>query len=69
MKSRFYSKSEIARMYFPNSSPKVAVKNLRSWLIQTTALSEALNETGYQKTQKFFTAHQVDIIFLHLGHP
>ena len=63
------SKSEIAMAYAPALTPQAAVNRLMQWVKLNPTLRVALQDTGYQKHQKVFTARQVALIFEHLGEP
>lgn len=69
MKQRFYTKSEIARMYFPGLSSKQATQNLRRWIMASAELSERLEADGASCHRKTYSCHQVTMIFDHFGHP
>ena len=64
-----YGKSELALLYFPNSTPWVANSHLRRWINRIPELRRRLLDTHYQPTQKFFTAPQVKLIVEYLGEP
>ena len=55
------NKTETALLYFPDSTPKVAVRHLMRWI--------ALEATGYHPCQKSFTCRQLQLVYLHLGEP
>ena len=63
------SKSEIAMAYAPNLTPQGAVNRLMAWIHHNPELTEALERTGYRKTQKLLTSLQVRTIFSYLGEP
>ncbi|MCF0195857.1 MAG: DUF4248 domain-containing protein [Bacteroidaceae bacterium] len=62
-------KVELAQAYLPNVLPKSALNRLMAWIKRNKKLMEALEETGYFKTQKYFSPIQVDLIMRHLGEP
>lgn len=64
-----YSKRELAQMYFPSSSPKVAVNQLNRWIKSCRTLTEKLMETNYNKRLRYFTSKQTRLIVEHLGEP
>lgn len=66
---RPYTKKELALMYFPNSLPHTAVNHLMAWVTRNETLWSRLNDLGYQKTSKWFTARQVELIVEFLGEP
>ena len=49
------NKTETALLYFPDSTPKVAVRHLMRWIAQCAPLLHALEATGYHPCQKSFT--------------
>ena len=68
-KVRPMSKSELAMAYAPCLTPQGAVNRLIDWIRHNPELVEALDRTGYRKTQKLLTSLQVRIIFSYLGEP
>lgn len=58
-----YTKSELAALY---NRP---VSTLMRWINKDIELTEALNQTGYNRFQKEFKKEQVRLIFMHLGEP
>ena len=46
------NKTETALLYFPDSTPKVAVRHLMRWIAQCAPLLHALEATGYHPCQK-----------------
>ena len=63
------NKQELALQYFPEASPKVAVRHLMRWIIRCAPLLHDLEATGYHATQKSFTWRQVQLVYRHLGEP
>ena len=63
------SKSELAMAYAPNLTTQAAVNRLMDWICHNPELVEALNHSGYRKTQKLFTSYQVRTIVCYLGEP
>ena len=68
-KKPFMNKTETALLYFPDSTPKVAVRHLMRWIAQCAPLLHALEATGYHPCQKSFTCRQLQLVYLHLGEP
>ena len=66
---RYYTKKELALMYFPDSSPRTAVNHLMCWIRRCTQLWQQLQQTGYETKSKTLTPRQVKIIIEHLGEP
>ena len=66
-----YTKFQIALQYFPDliDRPKVATRRLSNWIRDDQRLSAALQETGYRKYNRHFTAHQVELIRQYIGDP
>ena len=68
-KIRPMSKSELAMAYAPCLTQQGAVNRLMQWIRYNPELAEALERTGYRKTQKLFTSLQVRTIVSYLGEP
>ena len=66
---RPYTKKELALMYFPDSSPRTAVKHLMAWVKHCTQLWEQLQAMGYRSNCKSFTPREVRAIVEQLGEP
>ena len=64
-----YTKRELAMLYFPKVSPKVATNKLARWIRRSDELSRLLTEAGYKPANKFFTVRQLRIIYAFLGEP
>lgn len=62
-------KSELALLYFPESTPLVGTNRLMRWIHSSPSLMEELEATGYHRFQKLLTARQVTLITSHLGDP
>ncbi|WP_307758694.1 DUF4248 domain-containing protein [uncultured Mediterranea sp.] len=63
------SKSDLARLYFPEASQAVATNHLMRWIHGCPPLMAQLEATGYSRSQKWFTSRQVALIVAHLGEP
>ena len=63
------NKTETALLYFPDSTPKVAVRHLMRWIARCAPLLHALEATGYHPCQKSFTCRQLQLVYLPLGEP
>ena len=63
------NKTETALLYFPDSTPKVAVRHLMRWIAQCAPLLHALEATGYHPCQKLLphTVHRLDQDRLDVG--
>ena len=66
---RSMTKSELAKLYLPDHTNHSAVNTLVYWIAYNRPLTEALQNTGYRKTQKLLTAKQVELIYEYLGEP
>ncbi len=66
---RAYSKKELALLYFPDSTPRVAVNHLMAVIRRNDMLWDELLSTGYKTTNKTFTPRQVNAIFEWIGAP
>ena len=67
---RSYTKKELALRYFPSSNkPTTAVKHLMAWINRCQPLNDKLQQQGYNKKAKWFTAREVRLIIDHLGEP
>ena len=64
-----YSKKELALLYFPDSTPRVAVNHLMALIRRNDMLSDELMSTGYKTTNKVFTPRQVQAIVDWIGAP
>ena len=68
-KIRSYGYGELALLYFPNSSPKSASVQLRTWIRLNEKLKSELNETGFTPGKKILTPRQVELIVNEIGEP
>ena len=64
---RAYSKKELALLYFPGSTPRVAVNHLMAMIRRCDMLWDELQAAGYKTACKVFTPRQVRAIFEWLG--
>ncbi|OUO38351.1 hypothetical protein B5F83_00355 [Muribaculum sp. An289] len=60
---------ELACQYFPNSTKRSAVTQLRRWIILCTPLRERLDELCFRKGQRILTPLQHEAILKFLGEP
>ena len=67
--NRYYTKKELALMYFPSSQPHTAVNHLMAWINRCKPLADGLATAGYDKKAKSFTPRQTSLIIEHLGDP
>ena len=68
-KIKSYSKKELALLFFPDSTPRVAVNHLMALIRRNDMLSDELLSTGYKTTNKVFTPRQVQAIVDWIGAP
>lgn len=69
MEKQSIGKSELAKLYFPDSQEKTASAHLMRWIKRNPDLLEALKAVGYHTHDKYFTPRQRDIIFKYLCEP
>jgi hypothetical protein len=68
-KIRYYTKKELALLYFPDSQPRTAVNHLMTWIRNCPQLREEFETTGYKVKNKDFTPRQVKAIVEQFGEP
>lgn len=66
---RPYGKTELAMLYFPNSTPHTALNHLMAWIKRCRPLQEELKRLHYDKLQKCLTPIQVEAIVEAFGEP
>lgn len=66
---RSYGITELGLLYNPTLQPDSAAKALKRWIAFNTALTMALQESGWRKGQRKFTPLQVQQVFRFLGEP
>jgi hypothetical protein len=64
-----YPKSELALLYFPDSTPHVALNHLNSWIKQCPELVEELAGCHQSRFAKYFSKEAVRLIVEYLGEP
>ena len=64
-----YPKAEFARLYFPDSSPHVALNHLVSWINRCPDLKQALVDCHQSRFAKYFSPQAVRLIIHYLGEP
>lgn len=69
MKNNFFTRREIAQNYFPDCSPRQAVRNLSNILNHEQPLLDRLRSIGYRPGQQWLSPRMLDIIFQYLGVP
>jgi hypothetical protein len=66
---RSYGKGELALIYFPYKTPKVASKTLKNFVDGHPGLTEKLAKTGLKPLSRTYTPAQVKLIVEALGEP
>ena len=66
---RAYGFNELARLYFPDVSPRSASNRLGVWIRTNNRLRNALADSGFLPGQKVFSPKQVQLITSELGPP
>lgn len=61
--------TDLAQQYFPRSSPRSAVTQLRRWIRLNTDLQKRLDELHYHKSQRSLTPLQHAAFIEFLGEP
>ena len=68
-KIKTYGKSELAMLYFPDSTPHVALNRLNAWIHRCKPLENALRDIYQTPHSKFFSPRAVRLITEYLGEP
>ena len=66
---RTYTKTELALMYSPDSSPSTALQCLTRWMKRCRPLMLELEQLGYNKYRHTLFRPEVEAIVRHLGEP
>ena len=61
--------NELAQAYFPKSTPRSAVSQLRRWIVLNTELSARLEQLHFKPRQRALTPLQHKAIVKYLGEP
>ena len=61
--------TDLALQYFPRSTKRSAVTQLRRWIVQCNPLKERLEALSFHKGQRILTPLQHQAILDHLGEP
>ena len=69
MKAEAITIKEMALMYFPNSTPDSARRQLSRWIQKNTQLQAELVDAGFYRGQRVLTPRQAGIIIYWLGEP
>ena len=67
--NRFYPKSELAMLYFPGSTPHVALNRLNDWIRRCRPLNDALKACHLPPYAKYYPPKAVRLIAEYLGEP
>ena len=66
---RSYTKTELALMYSPDSTPATALQCLTRWMKQCRPLMAELASMGYNKFRHTLFRQEVEAIVRYLGEP
>ena len=66
---RSYTKTELALMYSPDSTPATALQCLTRWMKQCRPLMAELTSMGYNKFRHTLLRKEVEAIVKYLGEP
>lgn len=61
--------TDLAQQYFPKSTPRSAVSQLRRWVNLNSELRERLSDLHYKKGQRALTPLQHAAFIQYLGEP
>nr|DAU53043.1 MAG TPA: protein of unknown function (DUF4248) [Caudoviricetes sp.] len=61
--------TDLAQQYFPKSTPRSAVSQLRRWINLNSELRERLSDLHYKKGQRALTPLQHAAFIQYLGEP
>lgn len=61
--------TELALLYFPHSSARSAVSQLRRWVLLNRELQQRLEQLHYRKGQRSLTPLQHEAFLTYLGDP
>ncbi len=67
MKAYYFS--ELAQLYFPNSTIRSAVYQLHQWINLNNELKQELTTLHYVTRQRSLTPLQIQAIFKYIGEP
>jgi hypothetical protein len=66
---RCYRKTDLARLYFPDSEIHAALTRLRRWIKNSKGLSEELASYELSPSRAFLRPKEVECIFRYFGEP
>lgn len=64
-----YSKTQLAQLYFPDSSPETARRHLMDWINGNSELVAALKRAGYKDGDRILKKRHVKLIFEYIDDP
>ena len=67
--TRTYTKTELALLYSPHSTPSTALQCLTRWMKQCQPLMAELTTMGYNKYRHILFKREVEAIVRYLGEP
>lgn len=67
--TRTYTKTELALLYSPHSTPSTALQCLTRWMKQCQPLMAELATMGYNKYRHILFRREVEAIVKYLGEP
>jgi hypothetical protein len=67
---RPYRKAEFAQLYFPDLTPRCALRKLHRWIERSDALRRTLYEEGPEgRNEQTFSRRQVELLVRHFDEP
>lgn len=67
---RSYRKTDFAKLYFPDLTPRCALRKLHRWIERSDALRRALYEEGPEgRNEQTFSRQQVELLVRHFDIP
>lgn len=66
---RPYKKSELAMMYFPDSTKDTALRIFTRWIKEEKGLWNELMDLGYNKFRQYLLKREVEAIVRYFGEP
>ncbi len=66
---RPYRKSDFARLYFPDLSPRCALRKLHRWISRSPSLEEAVYGGPEGRNDQSFSRRQVELLVRHFDVP
>ena len=69
IEKRSYGKAELAMLYFPTATPKVALNRLVRWIKRSPELTQMIQRSPPGKFAHFYSKQQVEAIVDFLDDP